>query len=230
MSRFDSIAGQLRVIRRNLPLDQDIGASKMAEVLDTFYYSDDLNRSIWFDPVTPQVPPGAPITQTRTHTVFEPPLVLGTGLGLFPNPNSSYSQRSAPVLRFNRDGLLDWRFGFLSSGFVSKDLESGELISFETTRFAGAGAGGTDYVMERIHITGPGGADLLLNDHLVIATAIFEAANTTAPNQNGATVYNVELATGFWARTTNVVIVRFDDPSDPNTKLREVNLLRGVGG
>jgi hypothetical protein len=229
MSRFGETAQRLAAIRRDAPVDLDLRDTRTAEVADTFYYSEDPERMVWRE----QFESGAveesfnDIT-VRRRTAFEDPAVVGTGPSSAAN-GGYYEQRTYPVLRYNEDGELDWRFGVYSSGFVIR-RDSGEVLTLHRTLFRAANAGEPDVVFERLHVVGPGGVDQKFGDHQVIASTTYEQRGfADGPAANSVVLYAVERATGFWARATNVAVIRFDDPADPNHMLREVSLLRGVG-
>lgn len=240
MTSFARTTSMLGNLRQRTPLDRDLTDASVAEVIDTFYYSEDPTRIISTGPtlVLPDEPTdtlNVPSYVRRADVVigldptlpaFEMPLDLGTGPAT--SYAGNYEQRTWPILRYNAQGVLDWRFGYGGAGVSIRD--SFEILSTQTTRFLATGAAGErDTILERLHVVGPGGVDMYQNDHQVVASAAYETDDAMTPARNGAVVYRVERATGFWARTTNIVVVRFDDPADPNYLLREVNLLRGVG-
>jgi hypothetical protein len=228
MSRFGQTAQRLAAIRRDVPLDRDMRDTRTAEVADQFYHSDDPDRVIWRDPIdaTSFSEYTNQITVTRRST-FEDPAALGTGPSSAANPGY-LEQRLYPILRYNEQGELDWRFGLYSGGFVVTRT-SGELLTTFRTLFRAVNAGEPDVVFERLHFTGPGGVDRDENNHQLVASAVYEQRDAETPTANSVVVYNVERATGFWSRATNVAVIRFDDPADPNFRLREVSVLRGVG-
>lgn len=228
MSRFAQTTQRLSAIRRDVSVDRDMRDTQTAEVGDLFYFSEDPERIVWRTQITPTEFIEYPNERTiTTNASFEDPAALGTGPASAAN-GGRIEQRRYPILRYNDRGELDWRFGRYSGGFVVRTT-GGEIVTFLRTIFRAVNAGEPDVVFERMHITGPGGVDEIENDHQVVAFTAYEQRDTDAPQANSVVLYNVERATGFWARATNVAVIRFDDPADPNHLLREVSVLRGAG-
>jgi hypothetical protein len=228
MSRFGETAQRLAAIRRDVPIDRDLRDTRTAEIADQFYFSEDPDRVVWRQPL----PEGGFVEYTNQITVtrrdaFEDPADLGSGPPSAANPGY-LEQRLYPILRYNDRGELDWRFGLYSGGFVNART-SGETLTTFRTLFRAVNEGEPDVVFERLQFTGPGGVDVNENNHQVIASTVYEQRDAEAPTANSVVVYNVERATGFWSRATNVAVIRFDDPADPNHRLREVSVLRGLG-
>jgi hypothetical protein len=230
---FSRTASLLTNLRRRTPLDRDLVEASTAEVIDTFYVSEDPTRVIQDSPPllnadnyvrrADLVAPPGPLP------AFELPSAIFTGSGS--SYAGGYEMRTFPILRYNARGVLDWRFGYATTDAQLIARDSAEILTLQTTRFLPTLPGERTVIQERLHVVGPGGGDIAINDHQVIASAAYEvtAGAELADPQNGAIVYRVERATGFWARATNVVMIRFDDPSHPDYLLREVHLLRGVG-
>jgi len=229
---FSRTASLLTNLRRRTPLDRDLVDASTAEVIDTFYYSEDPTRVIQDSPPLLNAdnyvrradivsPPGP-----GNYAAFEIPAAIFTGAAT--SYAGNYEMRTFPILRYNARGVLDWRFGYATADAQLIARDSAEILTLQTTRFLPGAPDEPAVTQERLHIVGPGGADIFVNDHQVIASAAYETVGEPTTS-SGAVVYRVERATGFWARATNVVIIRFDDPSHADHLLREVHLLRGVG-
>jgi len=231
---FSRTASLLTNLRRRTPLDRDLVDASTAEVIDTFYFSDDPTRVIAGPESAPEELLNLPNYVRRSdvasppgpYPAFEAPAAIFTGAAT--SYAGDYEMRTYPVLRYNARGVLDWRFGYATSDAQLIARDSAEILTLQTTRFPSTMPEEPTITQERLHLVGPGGADIFVNDHQVIASTAYEV-DEDAVEPNGAVVYRVERATGFWARATNVVVIRFDDPAHPDYLLREVNLLRGVG-
>lgn len=236
MSRFDRTAQQLTMLRRDSPLDRDARETPVLEIIDVFYFSDDTSLIIGKDGIFDFV--GRPnLEDSRTRTVFDNPTISQLRASEDPVPNGGfYQQRMYPILRPDetKDGALQFVFGY---DLLGDTVEAREVLTLETTRVVLRNAGDNTQALVsiRLNAVGPGGVGGIggvrnTRHHHLIAHATFREPIAGPPaNQNRAILFNVEKATGFWARATNLSMILFDDPAHPNYLAREISVLRGVG-
>lgn len=248
MSRFDRTSQQLASLRRGVPLDQDTRDTPVLEVIDLFYISTDPDIIIARNPPAFFLDDFPNYQDVRRIDAFDSPTQEFIQASLDGEPNGGYVEHQVfPILRYNQEGVLEWRFG---PTLVNRNiLGARELLILETTRVllknsASASTPPQALVSMRLSVVGPGGVAALggappefpaetrnrnAAHHHLVAHALFkEPAEPASPPANRAVLFNVHKATGFWARATNVTVIFFDDPADPNYLAREISILRGV--